>query len=122
MVYDAALVATSVAFGVGACTRRHPAWPILAYAAGASVLFRVHRCTHDGRGMPALWAHDLAAALAAIAVTLHLHPSRTVRERVAIGTTLMALAHCTRDTRTFRVLHTAGHVTMVAAAWTGIDV
>lgn len=116
MEYDLALIATSCAFGVGGYRHRHPWWPLIVYAAAASVLFRATRLVRDARAMALYW-HDLAAAILALAVTLCSHPSACVRRRVAAGALLMAAAHRVPASLS-RPAHALGHLAVVAAAWT----
>lgn len=115
-MYDASLILTSVAFGVGVCTRRHVMWRAVVYAAAASVLFRAHRLLGGVAAWP-LHMHDVAAALLAMALTLRHNPSPAVRGRVALAGLFFLASHAVPDPSRSRACHAAGHLAIVAATW-----
>lgn len=113
--YDAALVVTSVAFGVVAAHTRARTWPLVVYAAAASVLFRTSRGVCGARTPSVFLAHDYGAALLALLATAVAH--RDSRAWVALTATCFSASHALPYGSTAsHAAHALGHLCVIAWA------
>ena len=125
LVYDATLILTSFAFGVGTlCHRRDFGWRLAVYAAVVSILFRTYRLSlvarrvigeeEELRSHP-LFVHDMTVACVTLATGTCFAETRV---SACLAASLLCFASAWhKDLATNRLRHVAGHLCAVLAAW-----
>lgn len=113
--YDAALVVTSVAFGLVAAHTRRPTWPLIVYAAVASVLFRTARGVCGPATPSSLLTHDYGAAVVALLASALV--DRGARPWIGLAALCFAASHALPcDGTASHGAHALGHMCVIAAA------